>query len=893
MAGHRTDLRIVLWAVLVSVLAIPLGASAPSLSARAASSPIDGSPLPSPSRVTCHVPSLCPSGTETVRTGSAPVPEPFDAGQMLAWSEILSEAPSGTLGAGAGMVADSSPDSAIVFGGAGIQGLSNATLSYSESTNAWTTVRTRNAPGPRSDFAFGFDPTTGDAVLFGGLVNLTSESVSSATWAYSVGAGTWTNVSQAGPPPREDPALAIDPALGIGLLYGGENPNYESVGTIVYSDLWELNLSTFAWTEIKVTSGPRPAPLEGAALAWDPSNGEFQMFGGCTPCSNTVWEFDPLSDKWSELAPPPNAPTPVSGASWTYDLSLGADLLFGGTDGTAAENETAIFYPGNDTWVPQTLPGPDPRWSAASAYLNVTGNATWLVAGGATLAGPAFDLWRLSATSDLEIRVENASAPNVPVAGADLSLNGQTLGSTTAEGYLNLTQINGVDSPLRVDAFGYFANTSTLWLPPGSSTQRIVLLTVIPPRDLGTILVTVDAAEGGPIVGADVSLTLNGTPVNSVPAITGPTGVVNFTRLPPGTFNVSVSAAGWRVNSTEGNVTPGAKTFVTVQLSADPVLSVIISGKLPSGSIVPLEGVTVSLNGISFGVTDAKGNLTQPTAAFGPYNVTGDVPGYLPGSIKVLVPWTGDVNTSLVLVSLPAGGINVLVVDGSNGQPLDRAEVDVDSSGPLPSGWTNVTLYTNVTGRANDSTLLEGYYEVTADAAGYYASTPDLVHVFPSENLTRSIALVRTPGANIAFLVRSATRLVPIFGANVSVSGYTSGQTDLFGFFNVSEIPPGTYVVTASATGYVSNTSIFQFYVLENATIPINLTPFVLAAPHPSASPAGSGSLWTLLLVPVVLAVGGVLYTATTRSDRPEEDGRNVLAERRSGPRAPPPGSPS
>jgi hypothetical protein len=790
------------------------------------------------------------------------------------------------------MVADSSSDSAIVFGGAGTQGLSNTTLSYSESTNAWTTVPTRNAPGPRSDFAFGFDPATGDAVLFGGLVNLTSESVSSATWAYSVAEGTWTNVSHAGPPPREDPALAIDSPLGIGLLYGGENPNYESVGTIIYSDLWELNLSTFAWTEINVTSGPRPAPLEGAALAWDPSNGEFQMFGGCAPCTNTVWEFDPLSDKWSELVAPSNAPTPVSGASWTYDPSLGTDLLFGGTDGTAGENETAIFYPGNNSWVPQTLPGPEPRWSAASAYLNVKGNATWLVAGGATLAGPTVDLWRLSATSDLETRVENASAPNLPVAGADLSLNGQTLGSTTAEGYLNLTQINGVDSPLRVDAFGYFTNTSTLWLSPGSSTQRIVLLTVIPPGDLGMILVTVDAAGRGPIVGADVSLTLNGTRVDSLPEVTGPTGTVNFTHLPPGTFNISVSAAGWRANSTEGIVTPGAETFVTVQLSADPVLSVTISGQLPWGYVEPLGGVTVSLNGISFGVTDAKGNLTQMTAAFGPYNVTGDVPGYVPSSIEVIVPWTGAVNTSLSLVSLPAGGINVLVVDGSNGSPLDRAVVDVDSFGPLPSGWTNVTLHTNVAGRANDSPLLEGYYQVTADAAGYYASTPDLVHVFPSENLTLSIALTLNPGANISFLVRSATLLVPILGANVSVLGYGTGRTDLFGFFNATEIPPGIYVVTASATGYVLNTSIFRFYVQEKATIPINLTPLVLTAQHHSTSPVGSGSLWMLLLVPAVLAVGGVLYTATTRSDRPEEDGENVLAEGRSGPRAPPPGSP-
>lgn len=780
------------------------------------------------------------------------------------------------------MVANSGGGSAIAFGGASSQGLSNTTLSYSEATNVWAIVSTTNAPSPRAGFAFGFDPTTGNAILFGGLVNLTTESVSAATWTYHAAGATWTNVSHAGPRPREHPAFAVDPALGIGLLYGGEDPNYASAGTLLFSDLWELNLTTFVWTEINVTSGPRPAPLEGAALTWDPSSGVFEMFGGCAPCSSAVWEFDPLSANWSELVPPSNAPSPVSGSSWTYDPSLGADLLFGGTDGTAAGNGTSIFYPANDTWVAETLPGPAPRWSAASAYLNVSGNATWLVAGGATMAGPASDLWRLSATSDLGLRVENATAPGLPIAGADVSLDGQTLGSTDAEGYLNLTQINGMDSQLRVSTAGYFANTSTLWLPPGSSAERTVLLTVIPPYDLGTVQVRVDAAGQSPVVGAEVNLTVNGTRVNSVPGITGPTGVVTFTKVPPGEFNVSVVASGWRANSTEGNLTAGAEVSVTVPLAADPVLSVAVAGRLPSGASKPLEGVTVSLDGAPIGVTDTGGNLTRPTTVFGPSNVTAYVPGYTAGSVPVQVPWTGTVNVSLHLVSLPAGGIAVHVVDETNAQPLLRAEVDADSAGPLPSGWSNETFYTNVAGWATESAVLEGYYEVTVGAAGYYASTPLLVHVLPSENSTLYIALVPTPGANITFLVQSRATLDPIVGANITVSGYASGQTDLFGHFSMTEVSPGTYVVTASAKGYIANTTLFTFSLLEKATLPINLTP-VLTATSPAGNPFSLlpvGTLWVLLLfVPAVLTVGGVLYAAVTRGGRAEESGRSLFAE--------------
>lgn len=818
---------------------------------------------------------------------------------MLAWSEIVAEAPSGTLGAGAEMVADSSTSSALVFGGANSQGLSNATLSYSESTNAWTNVRSTNAPSPRSDFAFGFDASTGDAVLFGGLLNLTSESVSSTTWTYNITEETWTNVSQAGPAPRENPAFAIDPALGIGLLYGGENPNYQSVGTLTYSDLWELDLSSFAWTQIKVTSGPRPPPLEGAALTWDPLNGQFEMFGGCAPCSNTVWEFDPVSEEWSELGVPSNAPAPTSGSSWTYDPLLGADLLFGGTDGTTADNETAIFYPGNDTWIPQTLPGPGARWSAASAYLNVTGNATWLVAGGATLAGPTFDLWRLSPTSDLSLRVENASAPNLPVAGANVTLNGQTLGFTNGEGYLNLTQIDGVDSRLWVDAYTYFANDSILWLPPGSSNQRTVLLTVIPVSERGTVRVTVDEAGGAPIIGADVNLTVNGTRVNSQAETTGATGMVDFSRVVPGTLNVSASATGWRANSAGGTLALAGTANITVQLSLAPILSVNVSGLLPSLLTVPLQGVTVSLNGVKLGMTNTTGTLAEPTDAFGPCNVSGDVAGYRSATVAVVVPWTGTVNASLQLVSLPAGGIDARVLNGSNGQPLFGAEVDVYSYVPLPSGWYDVTLDTNVTGWANYTSLLQGYYEVIASAGGYAPSVPVFEHLLSGETTSLTFVLFLYPAAEIALRVQSATNGTPIAGANVSLAGYAIEQTDSFGFANLSQVPAGTYMVTASATGYLTNRTVLTFTPLEIATIPINLTPAIPPKEnHQSAASPFSllpaSSLWELLLlVPAVLAVGGALYSLAVRGIAVEEDYGSGAAEERSVFRTPPPRTPS
>jgi hypothetical protein len=871
--GVRATPHVVCGVIALSILLIPAGASALSLPPRSSGSSYPTFAALAHSIRGCDSLPTCSRTSATLGSGNPSTTGTFDPAATLAWSELPTSVPAQTLGSGAGMVADAA--AAIAFGGDGANGLSAVTSAYTESTNSWSVVSTTGAPSARSDFAFGFDPTAGKAVLFGGLVNATSGSVTNDTWTYDVSSKTWTNVtgsSLRAPGPREDAAFAIDPSLGVGLLFGGQNPNYESVGTVTYSDLWEIDLTSNVWTPITPASGARPPPLEGAALAWDSAARGFEMYGGCAPCSNGVWLFNLTSAKWTELPASPASPSPAAGASWAYDPELNADLLFGGTDGSTQFNETSIFYPNNDTWVSQTLPGPSARSEAAAAYLNVSGNATWLLAGGSTPLGPVTDTWRLSTTSDLALRVENASGTHVPLAGASVMLNGDSFGVTSAQGYLNLSQINGVDSNLRVSDVGYFSSSTTLWLAPGSSTAETVLLTVIPPRDLATIRVTVRGGASVPVFGAAVNLTINGTLVNAQPGLTSLSGEVNFTRVPPGDFDVSVNAAAWRSNSSAGIVAAGGTVNVTIGLLADPFVLVSVTGHLPGGAVTPLEGSSVFLNGVAFVVTPPGGFIEQQTAALGLCNVTAYALGYDSSSLAINVPLSGTVNASLLLDSLPPGGIHARVTDLSDGLPVPQAQVDADSSGPLPSGWLNVSAYTFTSGWANLS-VLEGFYEVNAIAPGFLSSAPVVVHALPSENQSLSIALDPEPGANISFLVRASTNLTPIVRANVSIANYRNGVTGPGGYFNLTEVPAGTYVVTAVAPGYYANTSVFTFTFYENATVPINLTPHMSAAVPPSHNlfqflGSNAGALWALLLVPGLLALGGFVYLAVTRATR-------------------------
>lgn len=809
----------------------------------------------------------------------------------MGWSEVA--APPVGFGVGGGMIADTPLGMSFVFGGEDSGRLVNTTFAYTEAANSWSTVLARNSPSPRSDFAFAVDPAAGTGVAFGGLTNLSSLAVSNETWAYDVSTRRWTPETQAAAPPaREAAAFAIDPSLGVGLLYGGWNRDYSSTQSITYSDLWELNLTTFAWSRVSV-GGARPPPLEGASFAWDPSTLRFDLYGGCYPCSSAVWQFDPGSLRWTELSTPADAPAAGGGASWAYDPVLRADLLFGGTNGAVAFNDTYLFFPVNDTWAIQTLPpGPSARSAAVDGFLDVPGNETWLVAGGESGSLSYSDLWRLSATSNLSLRVVNASSLQSPLAGAQVNLSGRAAGFTDVEGYLNLTQINGVGPVLNVSEFFYYPSNATLWLPPGHSTRLTVDLVPEPP---GAVFVTVLSALGSPRPGTLVNLSVDRIRVDQ--GFTNSSGNLSFYGVPPGRLNLSTSLADWRPGFANTVLAPGAILTQNILLVPDPVLAVTLLGRFPGGIVTPLAGSPVSLNGTLFGYTDQFGEVTAPTAAFGYVFLAAETPGYYYNVAALVIPWTGSLSATLVLASLPFGRISVSVLRLADGSPIGGAIVNASSTTPLPSGWYNETNGTDGAGLAGLA-LPQGIYFVAAAAVGYVPSAPVTVTVNASSYQALNIYLRPVPRANVHFHIRDAQSGEPIAGANVTDSIALAGRTDGSGFFNATNLTPGTYLFTESAPGYLSNVTQLTLRSSENLTLVVNLT----RAPLGPASgwtfnlfPAGLGDLWAYLAVPLLFVVGGLVYASALRSSRRDDvpDPPLVEAARnegRSGP-APQPGA--
>lgn len=803
----------------------------------------------------------------------------------MAWSEL--EAPPAGFGVGGGMVTNSSSGISTAFGGVSGGVLVNTTYNYTEATNRWTPVSTPAAPTPRSDFALALDPATGTAFLFGGLTNLTTLAVSNDTWTYNVQSARWSRVTPGvAPAAREAAAFAVDPTLGLAFLFGGWNQNYSSVGTITYSDLWELNLSTETWSSVSV-AGTRPPPLEGAAMVWDPETQRIEMFGGCYPCSSAVWQFDPDSLTWTQLAPPASAPAPRAAASWAYDPASHVDLLFGGSDGATAFNDTYLFDPSNDSWVSESLPpAPPARSNAASAFLDLPNNATWLVAGGSAGATAYSDLWVLSETSNLSLRVVNASSPLAPLSGADVFLGSGNVGSTGPTGELNLTQVDTTDSSLAVtDVPFFFPNNQTIWLPPGLPETLTIGLN---PEPLGTVHVGVSSSAPplGPVVNASVELSVDAVLVEATPAITNSTGNASFYGIPPGEVTVTSRAPTWRPADSTTTLAPGGVLNITLGMFPDPFLLVDVAGQLPGGELYALTGAIVTLNGTAFGSTNGLGIFANSTAFLGETLVSASAPGFRPLGERVSIPYTGSINVSFVLTSHSLGQLVVTVTDVRTGAPIVGALVTAQATVPLAIGPYSEVVETGRTG-ATALTLPEGNYSVFAQAVGYYASTPIAVATVPGPNLPIAIALLPLPPASVTFIVRDQRTAAPIDGANVTVNSTIKGQTNDRGYYIATDLTPGVYDFVVVAPGYEPNTTGANLAASENLTLVVNLT----AEPVGPGVGSGGGAwpfnlfpgsldeLWPYLLLPALLVVGAFVTASILRGARDEEETPEGVAE--------------
>jgi hypothetical protein len=258
------------------------------------------------------------------------------------------------------------------------------------STGEWAPLSAAG-PSPRFGHAVTSDASTGLIYLFGGEQG---DQFFSDLWVLDLDAGAWELLAESGdvngPSPRYGTSLVLDEDGGLYLSHG-----FTLEGR--FDDTWRFDLTTGRWEDYSPAPEKRPLRRCLHEAAWDRSSQTMWLYGGCSsgfgPCpQGDLWQFDPGTGAWSELA--------VAGPDGRSNPSLvtGSDdelLLFGGMTAAGAVNDLWVGARSEAgvAWelAPVAPDGPAPR-SSHDAVLS--GGALYLF-GGLGQAGALGDLWRL------------------------------------------------------------------------------------------------------------------------------------------------------------------------------------------------------------------------------------------------------------------------------------------------------------------------------------------------------------------------------------------------------------------------------------------------------------------------------------------------------------------
>lgn len=175
------------------------------------------------------------------------------------------------------------------------------------------------------------DPS-GHVIVFGGTTYDTSGRETDHQETLRWNGSGWDTLSPAtSPPGRQLAQMALDPATGTTVLYGGIGctPALFGCSTTYDGDTWTWDGSV--WTQRHPASAPVNRAF--ASLAFDPSNQRLVLFGGieADPTQDTVesdtWAWD--GSTWTQQSPPTSPGTIFEYGFTTFPPS-GSALLFGG-----------------------------------------------------------------------------------------------------------------------------------------------------------------------------------------------------------------------------------------------------------------------------------------------------------------------------------------------------------------------------------------------------------------------------------------------------------------------------------------------------------------------------------------------------------------------------------
>jgi thermitase len=419
----------------------------------------------------------------------------------------------------------------------------------------------------------------------------------------------------------------------------------------------------------------------------------------------------------------------------------------------------------------------------------------------------------------------------LPIVGSTVS-DGTRTTTTDASGGYTIGNVPPGSYQVTASKGGYESSSLMVTVLEGSTAAANLCLTqiIVPGSITGSIT---DTEDGSAISGAEVS---DGSRI----ALTDGAGSYTIDSVPPGSYQVVASKAGYESSSLTVTVLEGNTAAANLCLTR-----IIVPGSI-TGSVTDakdgsaISGAEVS-DGSRIALTDALGTYTIGNVPAGSYPVVASKEGYETTSltVDVLSEATAVANFYLSEIIVP-GSITGWVTSAKDGSAVAGATV---------TDGTRTTT-TDATGKYTIANVPAATYQVTASKLGYYSSSLTVTALSGSTAVANFyLSEIIVPGS-ITGSVTSAKDGSAVAGATVT-DGTRTTTTDATGTYTIPNVPPGTYGVMATKLGYHSSsltvtllsgsTAVANFY-LSDIIVPGSITGSITDAKNGSAIPGAQVS---------------------------------------------------
>lgn len=481
----------------------------------------------------------------------------------------------------------------------------------------------------------------------------------------------------------------------------------------------------------------------------------------------------------------------------------------------------------------------------------------------------------------------NAYAATAPVPGASVTADGtEGFGDTTSDafGFYNITQfLDTGNYSVSASATGFVDTTiENVLVTAGSETTNVNVLMPVSGGISGKIT---DAVSSSPIQGVFVDAEIaTGSIAYGSGAVTDAGGNYQIiTNLITGTYNVTATYAPGHISKklTGVSVTAGLMTNnVNIALDRSATISGTVTDSVSSTPLQDIIVLAVDSNGdyAAAATTNSSGKYTLNTdLATGTYNITTLFPlNHVSKTVADFAVTAGSQYT--VNLSLdPSGIISGRITSQDNGQPLANASVLASSGEFFGVATTNDTGYYRIT-----SGLGTGSYMIFASYGSGFNFVAGISVTQGQETSNVNLQITLAPSGAITGKVTDTigTPIQYAFVEAEGLGGFGSDITDANGNYAiVTGLGSGTYNVTATATGYVSQVQTGVNVVVSQVTPNIDfhlaakpsgrISGQILTDSTPIPEMPGAFTLTAILTVSAIAIIIGKMKPLRLRSSKP------------------------